>query len=108
MAPCSLLRVDLSEDCSIELDIFFKKGERPRIKSRFMENSESISFQMGYSIVGPYCVLLLKPVNGEISPVVSDILGTGLFMSVPSKDICHSLDEYGIKKESEIVLLLEK
>lgn len=104
----SLLRVDLSEDCSIELDIFFKKGERPRIKSRFMENSESISFQMGYSIVGPYCVLLLKPVNGEISPVVSDILGTGLFMSVPSKDICHSLDEYGIKKESEIVLLLEK
>lgn len=104
----SLLRIDLSEDCSIELDVFFCKGERPRIKSRLMENSESVSFQMGYSVVGSYCVLLLKPVNGKISPVVSDILGTGLFMPVPSKEICYSLDAYGIKEESEIVLLLEK
>lgn len=104
----SLLRIDLLEDCSVELDVFFRKGEKPLIKSRFMENSESVSFQMGYSVVGSYCVLLLKSVNGKISPVVSDMLGTGLFMSVPSKEICYSLEEYGIEKEADIVLLLEK
>ena len=53
-----------------------------------------------------YCILLVKSEESQISPVVSDLLGTGLFMPTPSKETRYSLSDYEIKEESEIISLL--
>ena len=44
----SLLRLDLSKDCAVELDLFFRKGEDPLIKSYRREDSETVFFEIGY------------------------------------------------------------
>ena len=99
----SLLRLDLSKDCVVELDLFFRKGEAPLIKSRCLENSATVFFEIGYVVLDSYCILLVKSEGNKIYPVVSDLLGTGLFMPTPSKEVCYSLEDYEIKEESEIV-----
>ena len=58
-----------------------------------------------------YCILLVKSEESQISPVVSDLLGTGLFMPTPSKETRYSLSDYEIKRRVRnyiFTLLLQK
>ena len=88
------------------MDLFFRKGEDPLIKSYRREDSETVFFEIGYVVKDSYCILLVKSEESQISPVVSDLLGTGLFMPTPSKETRYSLSDYEIKEESEIISLL--
>ena len=97
----SLLKLDLTKDCSVELDISFRKGENPLIITEY-KGSKTESFKIGYVVKDSFCVLLVKSEGSQLFPAVTDLLGTGLFMPTPSKETCYSLSDYGITEEAEI------
>lgn len=103
----SLFRIDLLKNYAVELDVFFRKGDVPKIGYHLLEKTRNNSFQFGYVIKDSYCILLVKSMNDKSNPVVSDLLGTGVFMPTPSKDTCYSLDDYGVK-ESDIIPILKQ
>lgn len=101
---CSLLRLDLSDDCAVELDAKFVKEDAPQIKYRMLNESKKQSFQIGYAVKDDFCVLFVKPKQGGLSPVVSDLLGNGSFMTTPSKDRAYSLTDYEIKGDPIVLI----
>lgn len=102
----STLRIDLTDDCAIELSVRFEKGKTPRINSKISGESNALSFQIGYAVKGDYCVLFIKPKYGSVNPFISDLLGYGSFLSTPSKNRNYSLSDYGITEAP--ILIVEK
>lgn len=102
----SSLRVDLTDDCAVELTIRFEQGKIPRIVSKIIGDANSLSFQIGYAVKDEYCILFVKPELGTIAPVVSDLLGSGCFLSTPSKTMSYSLSDYDV--ETDPVLIIKK
>jgi hypothetical protein len=102
----NLLQIDLSENCAVELDVRFQRGKNPQIGAQIHGSSDSVHFQIGYTLKDEYCIFFIKPRQGSIYPVVNDLLGNGSFMSTPSKNRCYGLTDYGIKEDP--ILLIEK
>ena len=100
----STLRIDLTDDCSVELGIRFEKGKIPRINSKIIGDPTVLSFQIGYVIKDEYCVLCIKPKQDSVNPFVSDLFGYGSFMSTPTKDKCFSLTDYGITEDPVVIV----
>lgn len=100
----NLLRIDLSKDCAVELDLSFDKGQVSLMSSKLVGKSSSISFQIGYIVKGEYAVLAVRQNRGIIYPVVNDLLGNGSFMSTPSKKKCYSLEEYGVTENPVLII----
>lgn len=100
----NLLRIDLAKDCAVELNCVFENGKVSLINSKLLENPDTVSFQLGYVVKDDYCVLLIKPGNGTIYPVVNDLLGNGSFMSTPSKNRSYSLADYNITDNPVIII----
>ena len=103
----SLLRVDLTDEQAIELDMKFENGALKLIEGSIIDPSNTLSLQFGYIIKDGYCLLLFKPsIEATFYPVVNDILGNGSFMITPSKDRHYRLIDYDISESP--TLLLEK
>lgn len=100
----SLLRIDLSEDCAVELSLLFKKGEEPQISSKTIGATDNLSFQIGYSVKDNFCVLFIKSKQGAINPFICDLLGNGSFMTTPSKKRIYSLSDYEINEIPTIIV----
>lgn len=93
------LRIDIADDCSVELDIQFSEGGVLQIDSRLSGNPDEESFQLGYVKQGNYCVLFMKTKRESDAPIVNDLLGSGTFLTTPTKDKWYGLNDYGINEE---------
>ncbi|WP_080904218.1 hypothetical protein [Parabacteroides sp. Marseille-P3160] len=104
----SMLRLDLSDECSVELDLKFNGNKVTLINSNIIgPNKDNLSFQIGYVIKNNRCVLFLRPnVGCSLNPIISDLRGNGSFMRTPSKDRHYHLIDYNINENP--VLLIEK
>lgn len=100
------LRIDLSPDCVVELDLLFEKNQKIKIDCKLIKNSGSLSFQIGYVIKDEYCILFINPQKGDIYPIVHDLSQSGSFLSTPSKLKCYTAKDYGVTEKP--VLILEK
>ncbi len=100
----SLLRIDLKDNFTIDLDLKFTEGDL-KMNDYKIVNPENEKFELGYAVKGNYCVLLFRPKQGRnYYPIINDELGNGSFMPTPSKGEHYRPADYAIS-EPPIVLL---
>lgn len=100
----SLLRVDLRDDYTIDLDLAFTGGDL-KMNNHEIVNLQKEEFELGYVVKDSYCVLLFRPKKGaDYYPVISDKLGNGSFMPTPYKGQHYRLKDYDISKMPTILL----
>ena len=101
----SLLRIDLSETHSIELDITFNKNKTTLISSHHMDTNLNKHYQLGYIIKDNYCVLVLRSDFIEtLFPVITDLRGNGSYMRTPSTDRLYKPIDYGITSDPTLLI----
>ena len=94
----SLLRIDLRNNFTIDLDLNFTGGTLNLNDSKIV-NPENDKFDIGYVIQKDFCVLLFRPKQEKnYYPIINDQLGNGSFMSTPSKGQHYRLTDYKISQ----------
>lgn len=100
----SLLRVDLKDDFTIDLDLTFTGGDL-QMNDYKIANPGNEKFELGYAVKGDYCVLLFRPGQGQnYYPIINDMLGNGSFMPPPSKGEHYRPADYAVT-DLPVVLL---
>lgn len=101
----SKLRIDLSDNEAVELDMKFEGGALKVIDRKLIGSLNNATLEMGYVVRGDYCVLVFRPKTAtNYYPVINDLLGNGSFMITPSKDRHYRLADYGITTEPTVFL----
>lgn len=100
------LRLDLSHDHAIELEISYNEGKAGLLRSNITDSEKKFPFTLGYVIKDNYCVLLLKSEpQSAFSPFISDLTGLGAFMATPSKDRYYHLSDYQIEGKPKLLFI---
>lgn len=98
------LRIDLTNDSAVQLDLLFDQDQPPSIQLVKMKVSKQVDYQIGYVVKDHYCLLCLNISQGVVNPVINDLLGRGTFMSTPSKERAYLLSDYGIDDTSPTLI----
>lgn len=98
------IRIDLDYDSSLIIDMLFDRDQTPRVKVKKIMEAKSRSYQIGYVVNDDYCILCINILQGDVNPIINDLLGCSSFMSTPSKDRVYNLSDYGIHEESILLV----